>query len=150
MRLSPPTKIIFVLLRVSLGIVFIWASWEKILQPAGFASVIDNYRLLPQSILGGVAVVLPWIELLCGIALILGKYVKGSLLVVNLLLIVFAAALITNAVRGIDVDCGCFSVTAQANGSVYLDIFRDLVLLVIGLWLFFNQYQITARRRSAG
>ena len=49
MNVSASTKMAVLVLRVALGVVFIWASWEKILKPAEFATVIDNYRLLPTS-----------------------------------------------------------------------------------------------------
>jgi len=141
MPLSHPTKMIVLVLRVALGIVFIWASWEKILKPVDFAVVIDNYRLLPQSLAGGVAVLLPWIELICGLALVTGVYVKGGLVIINLMLIVFIAALGANAIRGVDVDCGCFSVAGQARGRIVWDILRDIVFIAVGFWLFYMQYR---------
>ena len=146
MIVSTPVKVTYMVLRVALGVVFIWASWEKILKPDEFAVVIDNYRLVPQSLIGGLALLLPWIEMLCGIALILGIYVKGSLVIVNLLLIVFTAALTANALRGIDVDCGCFSVAARTKGRVLWDIARDIAMMAVGFWLLFMQYRFSGQR----
>ena len=141
MQLSFPTKMIVLALRVGLGMVFLWASWEKILKPGEFAAVIDNYRLLPQPMIGAVALLLPWIELFCGLALVSGVYVKGSLVIVNLMLIIFIAALGSNAIRGVDIDCGCFSVAGQARGRIVWDILRDIVFIVVGFFLLYMQYR---------
>jgi len=127
-------------LRIFLGGVFVWAGWVKIVDPQGFAAIIGNYQLLPGPLVNPLAVLLPWIEVLCGVLLIVGAWVDGSLLIVNALMVVFMAALVSTWIRGIDVDCGCFSVATTENGADYLtDILRDAVLLAIGLWLAFDQ-----------
>ena len=127
-------------LRIFLGGVFVWAGWVKIDNPQGFAAVIGNYQLLPGPLVNPLAVTLPWIEVLCGVLLVAGAWVDGSLLIVNALMVIFMAALVSTWIRGIDVDCGCFSVATTENGADYLtDILRDAVLLAIGLWLAFDQ-----------
>lgn len=123
------------LLRVGLGVVFIWASWGKIADPAAFARVVQNYQILPPVLVNPTAVILPWVEALCGICLITGVLARGSLLIFNGLMAVFTLALIWNALRGIDTDCGCFSVAVQADKGRYLEyILRDLVILLAGVW----------------
>jgi uncharacterized membrane protein YphA (DoxX/SURF4 family) len=133
--------------RIFLGGVFAWAGWVKIAEPQGFASIIGNYQLLPGPLVNPLAVLLPWIEILCGVLLIVGAWVDGSLLIVNALMVVFMAALVSTWIRGIDVDCGCFSVATTEHGADYLtDIIRDAVLLAIGLWL--ASRQIKRKRYS--
>jgi uncharacterized membrane protein YphA (DoxX/SURF4 family) len=127
-------------LRIFLGGVFVWAAWVKIADPQGFAAIIGNYQLLPGPLVNPLAVLLPWLEVICGALLIVGAWVDGSLLIVNCLMVVFMAALVSTWIRGIDVNCGCFSVAATEHGADYLtDIVRDAVLLAIGLWLAFCQ-----------
>ena len=127
-------------LRIFLGGVFVWAGWAKIDDPQGFAAIVGNYQLLPGPLVNPLAVLLPWIEVICGVLLIAGAWVDGSLLIVNVLMVVFMAALVSTWIRGIDVDCGCFSVATTGNGADYMaDILRDTVLLAIGLWLAFGQ-----------
>ena len=124
------------LCRFFLGGLFLWAGGTKIVNPHDFANIIANYQLLPDFAVNVTAVWLPWIEVLCGILLIGGIWVEGSLVVINTLLIVFIAALISNWVRGIDVDCGCFAVDVEKGESSYLfDIIRDIFLLAIGLFI---------------
>jgi uncharacterized membrane protein YphA (DoxX/SURF4 family) len=136
----------YIVLRIGLGIVFVWASWDKLLAPAEFAVIIDNYRLLPPSLINSVAVFLPWLELICGLALIGGVYVRGSLLIINLMLIVFTIALVANAFRGVDIDCGCFSVSADTKGRIMMDIGRDIGLMAVGMWLYYMRIKSLAQR----
>jgi uncharacterized membrane protein YphA (DoxX/SURF4 family) len=133
MKLRP---ILYTLLRVALGVVFVWASWEKILHPQAFADIVRNYQVVPEAFVHPVALGLPWLEALCGVLLIMGRWVDGSLLIVNASLVVFIAALAWNGYRGLDVSCGCFSVSADyRKGDYLIDITRDIGLLAAGLWL---------------
>jgi len=128
-------RVLYHLLRVGLGVVFIWASWEKIADPEAFARVVQNYQILPPALVNPTAVILPWVEAVCGVCLISGVLARGSLLLFNGLMAVFTLALAWNAWRGIDTECGCFSVAVQADRGRYLEyILRDLAILGAGLW----------------
>jgi uncharacterized membrane protein YphA (DoxX/SURF4 family) len=122
------------LVRLALGAVFLWASWEKILDPAGFARIVGNYRILPAPLVNPAALILPWVEALCGLALVTGVFTRGALVLFNALVAVFTVALALAAVRGIDIECGCFSVAAGQKGGTLDYLLRDLVLLGAGLW----------------
>ncbi|MFZ0133116.1 MAG: MauE/DoxX family redox-associated membrane protein [Desulfobacterales bacterium] len=133
-------------LRIALGGTFVWAGWIKIADPQGFAAIIGNYHLLPAVLVNPFAILLPWIEVLCGILLIGGAWIDGSLLIVNALMVVFIAALLSTWVRGIDVDCGCFSVAnTRRRTAVLTDIIRDAAFLGTGLWLALHRWK-TGRR----
>ena len=128
-------KVFYHILRVGLGVIFIWASWPKIADPEAFARVVQNYQILPSALVNPTAVILPWVEAACGVCLITGVLSRGSLLLFNGLMVVFTLALAWNAWRGIDTDCGCFSVAVQADKGRYLEyILRDLVILIAGVW----------------
>jgi uncharacterized membrane protein YphA (DoxX/SURF4 family) len=138
------------LLRFTLAAVFLWAGATKIADPYKFANVISNYQLLPEIMVNAMAVWLPWIEVLCGVLLVCGVWIDGSLVIVNTLLIVFMAALISNWIRGIDVDCGCFSaVASEGESSTLFDIFRDAVFLGIGLRVFYARTRYRRYRNTA-
>ena len=140
-------RVFYHLLRVGLGVVFIWASWGKIADPAAFAQVVQNYQILPPALVNPTAVILPWIEAVCGICLITGVLARGSLALFSGLMAVFTLALIWNAWRGIDTDCGCFSVAVQADKGRYLEyILRDLAILGAGIWALW--YRLTLRTEA--
>jgi uncharacterized membrane protein YphA (DoxX/SURF4 family) len=123
-----------ILLRVLLGAVFIWASVPKILNPQSFADIVANYRILSPALVNPAAVILPWIEALCGVCLITGRLVRGSALIFVALMATFLTVTAFNIYRGLDVNCGCFSVSAQeARGSQIINLGRNFLLLVVGI-----------------
>ena len=61
------------------------------------------------------ALVLPWFELMAGIALILGIWTRTSAALVGALLGVFVVAISVNLARGNAIDCGCFDVSAAGK-----------------------------------
>ena len=64
--------------RVILGIIWIWASINKIQDPAAFARAINNYHVIPFGLENAIAIFLPWLELIIGIFLISGILVNGA------------------------------------------------------------------------
>ncbi len=58
---------------------------------------------------------MPWVELLAGLALILGFWRREAAIVMGLLILVFLAAIGFNLARGHAVDCGCFDVHAAGK-----------------------------------
>ncbi len=125
-----------ILMRMALGCVFIYASWYKIARPAEFAQAIANYRLLPQALINPAALLLPWVEVVCGVGLVSGLMRRGSALVIGILLLAFIAALAISLVRGLDIHCGCFSLGAGSGPKLYLDIVLDMVLLAVAATVF--------------
>jgi len=123
--------------RYFLGGIFLYAGIVKVIDPAGFALSIYNYKLLPEGMINAVAILLPWVEIMVGGSLLLGVWTMGSSLVVSVLLGIFACALSINLARGPDISCGCFT-TATDSGSInWIYLIRDLGLLGMALHVFF-------------
>ena len=122
-----------------LGAVFVLAAIPKILDPPGFAKAIWNYQLFPGWSLHPAALTLPWLELLCGLALCLGLWTRAATAWLTLLLLAFVAALSLNLARHHPVDCGCFQTQASAKVKSEAErlsdmrwvILRDLALLAL-------------------
>jgi hypothetical protein len=74
---SPMVKSVTWVVRILLGFVFLFSSAGKIADPAAFAAIVNNYQLLSPKLVLATAVVLPWIEALCGLALVFGRFEKG-------------------------------------------------------------------------
>jgi len=127
------------LARLIMGGIFIYASLDKIFDQAQFARIIYNYHLLPGSLINIAAIIMPWVELICGCALLAGVYRGGSSLVLNGLLIIFMIAIAINLYRGVDLECGCFTVSSKAKSNALSLLLRDLGLLIIGLYAYFNK-----------
>lgn len=123
--------------RLLIGTIFIYASYHKIIVPASFAKIIWYYHIVPGSLINLMALILPWLELLSGLALILGIFYRGSVLWMNLLLVIFIAALSSSIARGLDIDCGCFKASGKATGPAWESLWFDvgLLLFTLQLWL---------------
>ena len=122
--------------RLILGVIFIYASYNKILHPKAFAEVIYNYQILPDGFINVTAIFLPWLEMLMGIFLIMGFWMPGTVIWCNTLLVVYIGALCFNLARGLDVDCGCFSTTKGRSISIET-ILWDAAFLALSGYLFF-------------
>lgn len=121
----------FVLLRITLGVVFVYASIEKLADPSAFATSISAYKVLAGTSALVVATILPWVELLCGAGLLFGVYVKGSSTIALVLLLGFTAAVLSALVRGLDIACGCYTQDPSARHIGYWKVGENAVLLVV-------------------
>lgn len=108
---------------------FIFAAIGKIWNPPAFANDIDNYRMLPYLLVSLMAVILPWLELFCGLFLIFGKWLKGSSLIIVAMNVVFIIAIGSAMARGLDITCGCFSATDEGTKVGTLRLVEDILLL---------------------
>ncbi|MGD9402478.1 MAG: MauE/DoxX family redox-associated membrane protein [bacterium] len=115
--------------RLILGVVFIYASLEKIQNPEGFAQAIYNYRMVPESLINIMAILLPWLELICGILVIVGVFVRGSALLIGAMLAVFIVALSSALLRGLDISCGCFTLEG-GRGIAGKTLVEDILLMI--------------------
>ena len=111
-----------------IGGVFIYAGVIKALDPIVFANDIDNYKILPWAIGVRLAFYLPWLEILCGLALIARRLYLGGLSILTALISVFIVATVAAKVRGLDITCGCFG-HASKNWGFTTHLALDLVLL---------------------
>ncbi|MGC4068246.1 MAG: MauE/DoxX family redox-associated membrane protein [Polyangiaceae bacterium] len=125
------------LLRLYLGGVFLVASLHKIAHPATFALDVATYQFLPLAVVNLFALTVPWIELLIGVALILGFRARAAALVCALLMVAFMIALGSALARGLDLSCGCFAsqATARHDPISYRTMLRDAAWLLIALYV---------------
>ena len=130
---------ILLVFRLILGGIFIYASLDKIAHPEQFAKIVYNYKILPHSLINIFAIILPWLELICGVFLIVGIFVQSSSAILSLLLVSFIIALSVNFLKGLDINCGCFSTDLKGKEEGAILLIRDFVLLAIGLQIFFNK-----------
>jgi uncharacterized membrane protein YphA (DoxX/SURF4 family) len=135
-----PGRGAFLCARVILGLLFLYASFDKIIHPAAFAEAVKNYQLLPPVLINLTAVILPWLELFLGLFLVLGIWTAGAALWSSVLMSVFLGTFLFNLARGLDVDCGCFSSSnAGAPASVLWYLFRDSAFLALALFVLFGR-----------
>lgn len=115
--------------RAVLGLAFVAAGAMKVADPAAFALSIARMQLLPRGAIGPAAIVLPWIEVVAGIALLgLPRWRPAALALTATLLVAFTAALAVVLLRGTTGGCGCFGAEGGVLGRPDVGIVRNLVL----------------------
>lgn len=130
-------KWIILICRLVLGVVFIYASIDKILDPQAFSDSINNYHIIPVQLSNLVALIIPWVELFVGLSFIFGIFLDGACLISAILLIWFVFILSQALYRGIDLHCGCFDLSEKILDDMNLKlnmikrIVEDLLFLVI-------------------
>lgn len=110
------------LIRLFLGGLFLYMGIDKIGHPVEFLKQIRLYEMLPEHppyYLNATAIVLPWLEVLCGVALVLGVWIRGAALQIAIMLCAFTPAIFIRAIAiqnaegtpffEIEFDCGCGS-----------------------------------------
>jgi hypothetical protein len=112
-----------------IGGIFIYAGVIKVWDPIGFANDIDNYKMLPWAVSVRLAFYLPWLEILCGLALITRRLYLGGLSILTALVSVFIVASIVAKARGLDITCGCFG-HASKNWNFTTHLTLDFGLLI--------------------
>jgi uncharacterized membrane protein YphA (DoxX/SURF4 family) len=126
---------LFILLRVALGSMFVYASYDKILHPQAFSEAVVNYQILPDMLINLTALTLPWLELILGICLISGLLLPGATLLSSGLLTLFLGVLVFNQFRGLDIHCGCFSTEPTTSPAGIGTVLRDIGFLAVSLYL---------------
>ncbi|HNQ22061.1 MAG TPA: DoxX family membrane protein [Phycisphaerae bacterium] len=143
------TGVPLLLARLILGGLLIWMGIVKVLAPIDFLKLMRQYQMLDEQsayvFLNLVAVVLPWVETLCGVALVLGLGVRGAGLLSGGMLLVFTPLILkrglelyqagTLAFCGVKFDCGC------GAGEVYLcnKLAENIALLLLSLLVVFSR-----------
>jgi uncharacterized membrane protein YphA (DoxX/SURF4 family) len=125
------------LLALVVGGVFLYACWDKILEPRKFAAIVYRYQVIgPSATLGFLpanllTVTLPWVELVVGLLLVTGFWRREAAAVAGSLLVVFLAAVGIATAQGVDLqNCGCFSVDEHGGRAAgWMLVVGDLALL---------------------
>jgi hypothetical protein len=103
-----PVQSLAFIASIALGVTFLVSGLGKLRDPTGFIFAVLDYQILSP----GRAVVygrlLPWLELMCGLALISGALPRLAGAVAAATLLSFLVAVEVNLMRGRRLDCYCF------------------------------------------
>lgn len=122
--------------RIFLGTLLVISSADKIADPAAFTQSIEDYRLISGTAATVAATVIPWMEMLSGLALLSGVIVQASALLSGTLLFVFTLAIITAIARGLDISCGCFTQDPAVSRIGWLKVAENVVLIAVAAFLY--------------
>jgi putative oxidoreductase len=121
------------ILRLLVGGIFLVAGVLKMLDPAHFAADIDHFRLLPYFAVAPLALYVPWLEIICGLAVFVSASRRSALVLLLALTVVFIAAIASAWMRGLDIRCGCFG--AASTAPLAYDLVFDVILGGVLFWL---------------
>ena len=130
--------VVGLLVRLGLAAVWLLSGFEKASDPRETIVAVRSYELLPESLVSTVAAALPYLEISLGVLLVLGFATRLAAALSALLLLVFIGGVISAAVRGLSIDCGCFGGGGQVSvgATTYtLEILRDIGFLALAGYL---------------
>lgn len=136
-------KILYHSLRVILGFIFIYAALDKIFNPATFAKVIYHYRVLPVELINLAAIIMPWLELTLGIFLVFGLWIKTSSVLAGIFTFIFIMLMGSAMARGLNIECGCFSLNPEASLVGWRRIIEDILMLAGFIYLFVTRTSVS-------
>jgi uncharacterized membrane protein YphA (DoxX/SURF4 family) len=125
-------KIFILVIRFALGGLLLYSSIHKIAEPNQFAVAIRAYKLLPLQFTNIFAIVVGWSEALTGVMLIFGVMTRKAAGAATILLVLFTVAVVSTVVRGMVIDCGCFS-TKGGEATDAIAVLRNIFLICAAL-----------------
>ncbi len=131
-----PTKLLSLVdrailpLRFLFGALFIYTSVYHALHGAKFLQSVNDYEIVPASLIPWSGFLFIAFEAAVGIALVFGYFVRKAAIAAAALLFVFTAAMVSALVRGLDIACGCGLGDTQVS---WLDVIRDSLLIAVAL-----------------
>jgi putative oxidoreductase len=120
---------LIIVVRVVVGVVFIYAGALKIREPLQFADNISSFSILPGFFIVPLALWLPAFEILTGALVAIGLFRQAAALGLVIISAVFLAAISSALARGLTIDCGCFGTSMPSRQRMWLDLGRDVLLL---------------------
>lgn len=136
---------IFLILRVGLGIFFVWSGLIKVADLDAFTEAVFNYQILFPPYDGYAAYFVAWLEVIAGLATVIGRWgARGGLLAIAGMLAAFNIALGIAASKGLNINCGCFGSSEEAT-NYPLHIGLNILLLALTVLLLWREF--TARSK---
>lgn len=133
-RIARLARTAYVLLRLVVGALLLYAGTSKLFEPLAFYQSVLQYRLLPGSASVLAAAVLPWVEVVIGAALLLDVATLGAWLAGWLLFALFTAARAIALLQGTSVARGCAAVPESVTSWQGVALTATLAALaVLGL-----------------
>lgn len=127
-------KEVIFLLRLIVGATFVYAAWDKVINPRAFAIAVRGYQIVPVSVSNLFALALAWSEMVAGVLLILGLFTRQAAGAILLMLAMFTAALSTVMIKGLVIDCGCFQSEGGSRVGPLL-LVRNVLLIAACVWI---------------
>lgn len=124
------SDVVTLVIRFLIGALLIAAGALKAGHFNDLAAAIATFRILPESAIAPLAVLLPFFEIGVGLYLIAGLFTRAVATIACIQFVVYAAAIASAVVRHIPADCGCFGPQDQAPAD-WPHVLVDLALAAV-------------------
>lgn len=124
------------LVSIGFGLLFLLAAVHKLTALHHFRTALAAYKLLPDTLIAPISIIVPVCEALLGGAWLLGIQAAFVALASAALLGAYTAAIAINLFRGrIHIDCGCGMASAAGKGQQlsWGLVLRNLMLIAAAL-----------------
>ena len=126
-------QIAVVVLRVVLGGAFVYAGYVKLTEPWQlYAANIADYEVVPMWAAKFLARTFPWFEVMLGLLLMSGRWLRTSTVTMSLLLLFFVGLMAHAKLQGKNINCGCFGSDEPISWRTFV---RDGSMLAGSLFL---------------
>ena len=109
-RKSPdPATYVALALRLALGGWFVWSGYQKVFVHGldDFTRAVANYKMVYAPWDAVVAYTIPWLEMVCGLLVIIGLWKRGALWGLAGLVAGFAVGVAHAQANNLNIACGC-------------------------------------------
>ena len=134
-------KFLYILLRFSLGIIFLYSGITKTIEPEVFAVLIESYGILPGILVYPASFLLILMEIIAGAGLLFD--IRWSLELLTGLLLLFIGVLSYGIILGLDIDCGCFGQEEpeyKAYHGLRTALYRDIIMIAGIIYMYIWRY----------
>jgi uncharacterized membrane protein YphA (DoxX/SURF4 family) len=126
-------KNLMTVVRIVVGLILVYSGAIKLARPYDLLTTIYQYQAVGPRTGTLLAAVLPFLELMLGVALVCGVLALGASFLASVLFLMFTIGQASALARGISADCGCFGAGEQVGA---LSLLRTAGLFLCSLLCF--------------
>lgn len=130
--------------RFGMAAIWLWAGFSKLGNEMAVAQSVLAYEMFTPEVSTFIATILAPLEIAAGLMLLLGIFLRQTGKVTAFVLALFTIGLIQAWVRGLAINCGCFSVNINDTGDTmtYLwAVLRDFGFIAVTLWTVYRPFR---------